>query len=155
MDREKLTHNNNQNAKLQRQMENKKFISKLFQSSLLPPVALPPLHPHSQTHKLSPKGFSLNDSQLYLNSPNKHFTVDIDQCQLVQSFMKHSETGKQYMESKKGKAKVKDKTVKKAVKQSKVASGQSKHESKNRNRSKHSKHKVTSSDTLPFFATSA
>lgn len=165
MDREKLTHNNNQqqqNAKLQRQIENKKFISKLFQSSLLPSVPAMAISDHKSGFHYSSqpagKPFSLNDSQLYLGSPGKHFTVDIDQCQLVQSFMKHSETGKQYMDSKKKNKenKEKEKVVKSGQKVKKNKAPKRPTEAKGRALKSRVKSAARrsgdTSDTMPFFA---
>ncbi len=152
-------------------MENKKFICKLFQSSLLPPVPLhcsqmmgqktsPMLSSMAHGGKTAP--FSLNDSQLYLSgTPGKHcFTVDIDQCQLVQSFMK-KETGKQYMDSKKKVKKDKERQEKvvlkgQKVKKSKAPKKTGEVASKGgrimNNRVKSAARKSGTSDTLPFFA---
>lgn len=175
LDREKLTHSNSNlhNAKLHRQMENKKYISKLFASSLLPPMPMPHPREHGghaagQKHHIlsgGPLGRTqlsrLGDSQLYLNSssPGRQFIVDIDQCQLVQSFMKHSETGKQYLEKQKklkkeqqqGKA-----IAKAAAKKGKGATKKVVADSKKirQNRAKQSKKLAGKGapDTLPFFA---
>lgn len=102
LDREKLTKDNSQpslpphhqhhinnnnnlhnNIKLQRSMDsNNKMGSKLFPTPLRPISG-----PNSDHYSFrTPIG-------------TKSSIVDIDQCQLVQSFMKHDQSGKQYLEN--------------------------------------------------------
>lgn len=156
LDREKLTKDNSQpplpphhqhhinnnnnlhnNIKLQRSMDsNNKMGSKLFPTPLRPISG-----PNSDHYSFrTPIG-------------TKSSIVDIDQCQLVQSFMKHDQSGKQYLENMK-----KDKKhdgnndlKKKKIKKDKMLVEKPKKNLFKRNNKIFDEMNERRLDTLPFF----